>query len=241
MIMLPKPQKYSTRLASILKVSKNVYLERFILMEPKEITFLAGQTVMLFVAPGINRSMSIASVPAEKNAILLVHDVAPNGPYSKWALSAKVGDPMSFMGPLGIFTLDKESTRNKVFVATGSGIAPFYAMAKSYVMDGGIGTVTLYWGLRHEEDIFWQKQFEVLGRQYPNFKFILTLSQPQNDGQGSASWRRGHVEDHIFTDGADLAGSDYYLCGSKMMTDEMRGKLKAAGVPDAQVKFELFY
>jgi len=234
---LPKPQKYTARLASIDKVSTKVYIERFELVNPKEMTFLAGQTIMLFVAPGINRSMSIASVPDEKNSILLVHDVAPNGPFSKWALAANAGDPMQFMGPLGIFILDTESTRNKVFVATGSGIAPFYAMAKDYYTHGGTSSISLYWGLRFIEDIFWQKEFEVLARQYPNFKFILTLSQ------GTDAWlgKRGHVEEHIFTDITDLNSYDYYLCGSKMMTDETRAKLKAAGVPDTQVKFELFY
>lgn len=236
-MLLPKPQKYSTRLAAIEKVSSKVYIEKFELVEPKEIAFFPGQTVMLFVAPGINRSMSIASVPDEKNSITLVHDVSPNGPFSKWAIAAKVGDPMNFMGPLGIFVMDKESPRNKMFVATGSGIAPYLAMAKDYLSHGGTSSVSLYWGLRHEEDIYWQKEFSDLEKHYTNFKFTLILSQSTDTWQG----KRGHVEDYIFTDIKDLAGSDYYLCGSRMMTDEMRTKLKTAGVPDNQVKFELFY
>lgn len=237
MIPLPKPQKYTSRLASLIHISKNVYLERFALIEPKEIAFLPGQTVMLYVAPGINRSMSIASVPAEKNSILLVHDIGPMGPYSKWTLSAKVGDLMSFMGPLGMFVMDKESPRNKVLVATGSGIAPYYAMTKDYVMGGGKSPVTLYWGLRYEEDIFWQKQFEVLARQYPTFTFILTLSQPTESWQG----KRGHVQEHIFAGEQSFSDTDVYLCGSKVMIDDMRARLKALNIPEAQVKFELFY
>lgn len=237
MIPLPKPQKFQAALTSKIQVSKHVYLERFQLVTPSEISFLPGQTVMLYVAPGINRSMSIASVPVEKNSILLVHDVAPMGPYSKWALTAKPGDHMSFMGPLGMFVMDKESPRSRVLVATGSGIAPFYAMAKEYLTGGGTTSVTLYWGLRYEEDIFWQKEFEVLSRQYPNFKFVLTLSKPADSWQG----KRGHVQEHLFAGEQNLANADYYLCGSKAMTDEMREKLKAAGVPETQVKFELFY
>lgn len=237
MISLPKPQKYSARVASIEKISSKVYVERFELLEPSEITFVAGQTVMLFVLPGINRSMSIASVPDEKNSITLVHDVAPMGPFSQWALAAKPGDSMSFMGPLGMFVLDKESPRGKVLIATGSGIAPFYAMAKDYLSHEGKSDVTLYWGLRHEEDIFWQKEFGELVMRYPNFHFVLTLSQPSSGWTG----KRGHVEEHIFADITNPSGSDYYLCGSQAMTSEMRTKLKAANVPDSQVKFELFY
>lgn len=237
MIVPPKPQKFQAKLASIIKVSKNVYLERFVLVEPKEIVFLSGQTVMLFISAGVNRAMSIASPPVEKNSILLVHDIGPMGPYSKWALAAKPGDPMSFMGPLGMFVLDPESTRKKVFVATGSGVAPFYGMAKDYVMHHPEGKITLYWGLRHEEDLFWQKPFEVLGRQYPNFQLVQTLSQPTDAWTG----KRGHVEQYVFADNPNPIEADYYLCGGREMTGEMREKLKAAGVPESQVKFELFY
>jgi CDP-4-dehydro-6-deoxyglucose reductase len=236
MILISKPQKFTGRLAAIEKISSKVYRERFELVEPKEIIFVAGQTVMLYVAPGVNRAMSITSPPSEKTSITLIHDISPMGVYSKWSLSAKVGDPMEFMGPLGAFILDRESRRSKAFVATGTGIAPFYGMAVDYLSTGGTDDVTLYWGLRHEEDIFWQKELEQLTQKYPNFRFVLTLSQPTESWQG----KRGHVQDYVFSQ-LNLRDADYYMCGNKAMTDDMRAKLKAAGVPDIQVKFELFY
>lgn len=234
---LPNPQKYASKLISKIQVSKRVYFERFLLVEPKEMTFIAGQTVMLMVAPGVNRSMSIASVPDEKNSILLAHDVGPMGPYSKWALSAKVGDMMSFMGPLGIFVLDKESPRKNVLVATGTGIAPFYSIVKDYLTHGETKEIVLYWGLRHEEDIFWHKDFEIFARSHPNFHFKLTLSQ------GSDSWQglRGHVQDHLFQEEKNLHDTDFYLCGNRNMVTDMKQKLSDAGVPIPQVKSELFY
>ncbi|MCX6791679.1 MAG: FAD-dependent oxidoreductase, partial [Candidatus Gottesmanbacteria bacterium] len=166
------------------------------------------------------------------------HDVSPMGPYSKWALVAKVGDPMEFMGPLGAFILDRESHRKKVFVGTGTGVTPFHSMILDCISDSEI---VLYWGLRHEEDIFWQKEFEQFLHTYPNFRFVLTLSQPMASWQESASRRKGHVQDHIFNNEKNIADSDYYLCGSKEMVNDMREKLKSAGVPNTQVKFELFY
>jgi ferredoxin-NADP reductase len=180
--------------------------------------------------------MSIASSPAEKHFITLAHDVSPMGVYSQWALSAKAGDEMQFMGPLGSFILDRESHRKKVFAATGTGIVPFYGMAMDYLSSGGVDDMTLYWGLRHEEDVFWFKEFEDLLHAYPNFRLVLTLSQPTENWQG----KRGHVQDHLFSQ-QNLSEADYYLCGNKTMVDDMRAKLKAANVPDTQVKFELFY
>src|SRR5689334_13638695 len=117
MLNLPKPQKYQVTLLSKEKVSTKVYLVRFGLVEPKEIAFLPGQTVMFHVAEGVNRSMSIASTTDEKDSLLLAHDVGPMGPFSQWTINAKVGDTLTFIGPLGIFVLDKESHRKKILVA----------------------------------------------------------------------------------------------------------------------------
>ncbi len=284
MVTLPRPQRFTSRLGFIQKVSSKVYLKRFDLVEPKEITFLPGQTVMLQVAPaspaggpGVNRSMSIASPPSEKTSILVAHDVSPMGPYSQWTLKAKVGDPMNFIGPLGAFILDAESPRRRVFVATGTGVAPFRSMLLDQLSGAEVGTpwsrdgqgpdlqgihkrlgakavtgaayavppralspfheFVLYWGLRREEDIFWKDEFEELAVKYPNFKFVLTLSQP------SESWvgRKGRVGDHVFVDEQNLMGCDYYLCGNKPMVSEMEAALLAKGVPKEHIKKELFY
>lgn len=237
MINLPKPQLFTTRLGYIEKVSSKVYLKRFDLIEPKEIDFHPGQTVMLHVAPGINRSMSIASAPSQKSSILVAHDVSPMGPYSQWTVKAKVGDTMTFMAPLGAFVLDKESHHKKVFIATGSGIAPFRAMLIDYLSHGGTDEIVLYWGLRHEEDIFWQEELTALTQKYSNFHFALTLSQPQVTWQG----RRGRVGDHVFVDEKNLTSCDFYLCGSKEMIKDMEERLVAVGAPKEQIKKELFY
>ncbi|MBI5619851.1 hypothetical protein HY950_02730 [Candidatus Gottesmanbacteria bacterium] len=256
MVALPKPQKFTSRLASIQKVSSKVYLKRFELVGPKEITFLPGQTVMLQVASGVNRSMSIASAPVEKTSILVAHDVSPMGPYSQWTINARVGDTMSFVGPLGMFVLDRESPRKRVFVATGTGVSPFRSMLwdlslrsasrrRSNLSSEAIATsptaprndITLYWGLRREEDIFWKEEFEELAAKHPNFRFVLTLSQP------SVAWpgKRGRVGDHVFAEEKNLLDCDVYLCGSKAMVTEMEAALLAKGVPKEQIKKELFY
>jgi ferredoxin-NADP reductase len=240
MTPLPKPQKFLSRLASIEKVSSKTYLEKYELQNPTDITFVPGQTILLCVSPGINRSMSIASPPSDTHTLLLAHDVSPNGVYAKWSLAAKVGDAMNFVGPLGMFVLDTESHRKKVFVATGCGIAPFHSMLLDYLTHGGTDEIILFWGLRHEEDIFWQKELEELTTKYANFHFVMTLSQSSAARQ-SAGGRRGHVQEHIFTEQKNLSDIDWYLCGNKAMVSDMRARLKAAGVPDVQVKFELFF
>lgn len=237
MIDRPRPQKFTLRLGYMEKISAKVYLKRFDLVQPTEMTFLPGQTVMLHVASGINRSMSIASPPSENTSLWVAHDVSPMGPYSQWTLDAKIGDTMTCMGPLGMFILNRDSHRKKVFVATGTGIAPFRSMLLDYLPQGGTDDITLYWGLRREEDIFWDEELTELSQKYPNFRYVLTLSQP------SETWKSktGRVTDHVFSDESHIPGSDFYLCGNRVMISEMEDRLSAAGVPKEQIVKELFY
>lgn len=232
MISLPRPQLFTARLGYIEKISSKVYLKRFDLVEPKEIAFLPGQTVMFRVSPGVNRSMSIASPPREKTSILVAHDVSPMGPYSRWTIHANVGDTMQFMGPLGAFILNTESPGKKVLIATGTGIAPFRSMVL-----GDVSHASLYWGLRHEEDIFWKDEFETIANQNPNFHFVLTLSQPKETWTG----KRGRVGDHVFVNEKNITENDFYLCGSREMVKDMEERLLSVGVPKQQIKKELFY
>ena len=101
----------------------------------------------------------------------------------------------------------------------------------------GLRAFSLYWGLRREEDIFWKEELEELAVKYPNFKFVLTLSQPSESWAG----RSGRVGEHVFANEQNLLDCDFYLCGNKAMVTEMEAKLLAKSVPKGQIKKELFY
>ena len=155
---------------------------------------------------------------------------------------------MNFIGPLSVFTLDRESPRKVVLVATGTGVSPFRSMlldelsvfsrqssAKLIAESGKL--MALYWGLRCEEDIYWKEEFEELAKKYPNFRFVLTLSRASDSWTGL----RGRVGDHVFVDEKNFPGCDFYLCGSKEMVVDITQQLLAKNVPKEQVKSERFY
>jgi CDP-4-dehydro-6-deoxyglucose reductase len=233
----PRPQRYTAVIESKTQLTEHVYLVNFRVQTPDTITFLPGQTISLNVGEGLNRSMSIASLPTDTTHILMCHDVNPMGPGSQWTLNHNVGDAATFMAPLGIFILDKTSGRKKVFVATGTGIAPFRSMVLDYLNSGGTDDVTLYWGLRYEKDLYWVEEFERLTQTYPNFRFVLTLSKPTDAWKGKV----GHVTEHVMADELHSTNTDFYLCGNKAMVKEMDEKLAAAGVPKEQIYKELYF
>lgn len=233
----PKPQKYQAVIEKKEQLTEFVYLVTFKLTSPAEITFLAGQTFMLNVATGINRTMSISSAPADKQTILMCHDVSPNGPGSKWTLAHGVGDTATFMAPLGMFTLDTQSRRRKIFVATGTGIAPYRSMLLDYLTHDGTDDITLYWGMRHEEDLYWMSEFQELSIKYPNFRFVVCLSQPSSSWQGA----KGRVTEHVVQEEVNIERSDVYLCGNQHMIKDMEVQLKEKQVPIHQIFKELYF
>ncbi len=243
---MEKPQLYTITIVSKEKAGEHIYLVRYGLAQGQEICFEAGQTVMMKVAPGINpdtigvnRTMSIASPPSQPHELLMCHDIQPMGPLSQWIISAQKGDTIDIVGPLGRFTLDKESSRNKILIATGTGIAPFRSMLFDVFSNHELSTIhyelSLYWGLRHETDVYWNDEFSDLARQHNNFHYYLTLSQPLPAWNGL----KGRVTAHL--DRIIDANAEYYLCGGKAMVTEVRDNLLSRNIPEKHVTSELFY
>ena len=232
-----KPQKYKATISHKELISSKVYEVRLKMYEPSDLVFEAGQTIMIYISKGINRSMSIASSPNDSKELVLCWDVSPMGPGAHWLLDAKVDDIVEFMAPLGAFVYDLESNRKALFVATGTGISPYRGYLETYLPEQKMKDVTLYWGLRHDEDIFWKDIFEKLDQQYDNFHFHLTLSQPSMNWKGL----HGRVTNHLFTVPIDTKDTDYYLCGSGSMVREVLDRLTETGVPNSQIKRELFF
>lgn len=226
-------QKITVEVIKKEQVTEKVFFVTFRLVTPPAIDFRAGQNMMLMVSPGINRTMSIASPPSQKNEVLMIHDVSPMGPGSQWTLGLKVGDSATIVAPTGGSLSFIPSSKKKVMIATGTGVAPFHSM----MLDKPNLSMVLYWGLRYETDVYWKEEFDRISSFHPNFTWHQVLSKP------SDSWRglRGHVTEHVLEREKNMPESEFYLCGNKAMIEEVRTKFLEQNVPKEQIKTELFY
>lgn len=104
-----------------------------------------GQYVMFQLAPGLNRSYSIASfvVPAnlpssqptiQPTFTLIIKRIA-DGRGSPMICDAEVGTILTGMLPLGHFVL-QDTSANKCFIGTGTGFAPIYCQALGHSLSG---------------------------------------------------------------------------------------------------------
>ena len=201
------------------------------LAEPPRITFKAGQFLSFEVGQDalkrtIIRPYSIASQPSRQDVITLLFNLVPGGPGSTYLFSLKEGDETQFKGPTGAFYLRDDLTRVHVFVATGTGIAPIRSMLLALFERDAAGSVTLYWGLRSQRDLYYQDELEAWARAHPKFSFTTTLSRPENGWPGERGRVTRLVEERI----ASVKNLAVYLCGNSGMIQDVTAILQKKGL-----------
>lgn len=210
----------------------------FLFESATPLNFKAGQFVSVKVNDQRINAYSIAGCPDQNHFELLV-DVSPQGVGSKYFENLKEGEKITYLGPAGIFTLKpNDGSQHLLLLGTGSGIAPLKYMAEDALKNLKITQpITLYFGLRFKEDIFWTDIFDELSRNYPNFHYKLCLSKPSPDWTGFS----GHITDIVKQDFPDAGICSAYLCGNKAMIEESAKLLLESGCPQERIYSEKFY
>jgi len=243
---------YQTQLTKKINLAGNVYLFEFSLIEPKEINFFAGQYLILSVpynTESVSRMYSIASPPGQKNSFELVVELVEGGIGSSYLKNLKIGDKILFKGPAGMFTL-KKTDKNKIFFATGTGIAPIRSMiieSQKLPSDSeGKSQKFLFWGLRKKEDVYFLEEFKKIAEENKNFEFKICLSREENlDLVDNHFFSLGHV-DQVFEKELypkikeTIFDFEFYLCGARAVVESLRQFLLQKNIPQSAIFFEKF-
>jgi NAD(P)H-flavin reductase len=204
--------------------------------EVQQIHFKPGQFVSFnetINGKKITRPYSIVSLPAG-NRFELCLNLVHGGVFTPHLFEMKPGDSIETSAPLGFFVI-RDPAKEALFVATGTGIAPFRAMAPDYLSHPHAKQLTLLFGVRHEQTIYYRDDFEALAREH-SFRFWPTLSRPESSWTG----RTGHVQTHLLEAIGDRRDLDVYICGLKGMVDDVRAILKGLGFDRKQIIFEKY-
>jgi ferredoxin-NADP reductase len=182
----------------------------------------------------ITRPYSIVSLP-DGNRFELCLNLVHAGVFTPHLFAMEPGDSIEMSAPLGFFVI-RDPAKEAVFIATGTGIAPFRAMAPDYLSHPHARQLTLLFGVRGEHTIYYRDDFEAIARKYPNFRFWPTLSRAESSWTG----RTGHVQTHLREAIGDRRDLDVYICGLKAMVDDVRAILKELGFDRKQIIFEKY-
>jgi len=203
--------------------------------------FAAGQFITIKIEDKNQpcfRAYSICSAPQKNNnkfdiCIKLIKD----GRGSNWLNNLQIGEKINFIGPTGKFTF-KETAKDVLFIATGTGIAPFKSMLEDSPSGSPKNKITLLWGLRNTESIFYKKFLNKIKEKHENFSFTITLSDQENN----IKWQgeTGRVTDFLLKTKIDSKNTETYLCGLKEMIEEVSAILQKKGLSKEAIHFEQY-
>ena len=195
-------------------------------LERGDLQFEPGSCVALFSSATESRPYSIAAGTGEEMLRFLIRRV-PNGLVSEWLADRKPGDRVQASDPFGWFRPGQSVAGERcVFIATGTGIAPFMSYLRSYPRQRP--ELCLY-GVRRYEEVFHLPELA----QISNFSLALSQDEVENHYHGRVT---GLLEQIPLA--SDI---HYYLCGLDSMIDETSSWLESRGIAYTQIHREIFF
>ncbi|MDX2175357.1 MAG: FAD-binding oxidoreductase [Candidatus Sumerlaeia bacterium] len=205
--MAQKPLDYNATITDW-----NLLTDQLVVFRLKQDTpfdgFTPGQYTVLginYEAGSVSRAYSIGSAPetiAEGLEFYIRRVPEPKGDVALTHLlfNLKAGERLWCAAkPRGHFTIEKavgaEDPRHKVFIAAGTGLAPFTSMVKShYLRHGAVDERHIIaHGASYATDLGYREELERIMNSGGRTRYVPTLSRPD------ASWtgERGRVETHF--------------------------------------------
>lgn len=232
--VLPPVRTYPCRIKSLDILGRDVMRVILRLPPAQKLQYLPGQYVDVIAPGGLRRSYSIANSSAGEDGIELHVRKVEGGMMSQyWFQHAAANDLLRLQGPRGTFFLRGAGGNHLVFLATGVGIAPIKSML------GALGTdpqaaplsVSLYWGTRSSDDLYWQPDN---GAWPVDYTPVLS--------RADAGWagERGYVQQAALEKHADFSRTVVFACGSQDMISDSKRLFVEKGLDPKKFYYDAF-
>jgi ferredoxin/flavodoxin---NADP+ reductase len=204
-----------------IQIAPNAWLLKF----PRPFDFQAGQVLGITLDKNLQpRSYSIAS-GVDNDEIWILYTVKPDGLLTPPLSRVRRGDAIYITPAFGNFICKDEKA---VWIATGTGIAPFASMFFS----GQYHNKTLIQGSGERANMYF----------YEHFKGATGFSyHPCCSRERTADCFHGRVTDFVKNLDPVDTKITYYLCGIAEMVVDTRDLLIERGVPFNNIMAEIFF
>jgi ferredoxin-NADP reductase len=241
---MPTPVQFNDkpyRITEMLKETPNVTLFRLESEDKAELEFDSGMFIMLAYKDAATgektaRAYSIASAPGQdflEFYISMVH-----GKLTSRLEAAKVGDVYYVTGPYGQFKFSPNQEKKVLFIAGGTGIAPFMSMLRRIRLLSSGNDVILLYSVRYPNEIIRKDELAELTEGL-GIKTVVTVTRPQY-GDGWTG-QTGHIDaDMIKKYAPDFAERAPYICGPLAFSKALKDALIALGMPEQRIKADIW-
>ena len=222
MMMNVQVDKTVFEIEKVRVLTPSTYVLRF---SRNDMKFTPGQHLVLGL-PGSDqlREYSIYSGVRDPFLEVLIKEV-DEGMVSKQLKQIRLGDPVEVRGPYGFFMANApgQGSRKLLFIASGTGIAPFHSFVKS----NPVSEYRLIHGVRSMEEAY-------DAGEYDPKKLVVCTSR---DTRGSF---KGRLTDYLQQAEIDTEAVAY-LCGNSEMIYEAMEILQQRGIPQRHLFTEVYF
>jgi ferredoxin-NADP reductase len=191
----------------------------------------------------IQRPMSISSTADDLAEYEFFIRLVEQGGLTPLLWERTVGDPINIKGPKGKFLLQDDG-RTCLFVASGTGLAPFISMIQTLRGRGQTRDIVLLHGVSYDYDLAWREQLTELanGGGFP-LRYVGTISRPQScpDWTGCTGRVEAILSDQLDAHGLTAEDTTIYLCGNPDMVSAVEEIAAERDFAPEQVRKELYW
>jgi len=207
--------------------------------------FIAGQFINLhfeWEGQEVQRSYSIASIHGQSTTIDITIAHVTGGKATQFLFHLQPGEKVAASGPFGRLILKEEQPQRYVFIATGTGVAPYRSMLN--VLDQCLAEhpnleIVVLLGVRNPAECLYSDDFVTFSQTHPQFRFYACYSQ-EAPSELQSFEHKGRVLAQF--DALNLLPERdvVYLCGNPMMIDDAFAYLKERGFDNGNVRREKY-
>lgn len=187
--------------------------------------FIPGQ--LLALSDSLDSELRYYSIASgiEDDYWGILYNKIDDGWLTPWLSGLQEEDILYRSDPFGEFLPHKGPM---VWIATGTGVAPFHSMLRSGLV---VDETIFIHGARQKEDFYFYENFI----SQMNTRYIPCSSQMNEEG-----FYHGRLTKYLQED-FDFPKSRYYLCGSAAMVVDIRDLLLSKGVSFDQIICEIYF
>ncbi len=233
------------RIAALNLLAPDVMQVLLRLPSVERLRFHAGQYLDVLLPGGKRRSFSIASPPHDSDLIELHVRRVSGGGFTERVFGAagatdaplSVGSLLRIEGPIGQFSY-QAGRAPMLMLAGGTGFAPLKSILRHVLETGLERDIHLYWGARHEHDLYEQARVLEWVQRHSRLSFTAVLSEAS--ATEAAHHRAGFVHEAVLADHPDLGEFEVYAAGPPAMIDAIRTGFPRHGLAAGRLYFDSF-
>jgi ferredoxin-NADP reductase len=188
----------------------------------------------------VGRALSIASDPSAVDMEFFIIKNPTHGEHigRSHFNDVEPGDPFLLKGPSGQFKFDPNKDKKVIFIAGGTGLAPFMSMLRHMKVVNADTDVVMLYSIKFPTEVIRRDELNGFIQQR-KLKLTVTVTRPV-EGDGWTG-QTGHVDAPMIQKYApDFAERMCYICGPLAFVKAAKDALAALNIPPQRISADVW-